>query len=88
MAFHEEVLSRLTRLDEGMFESMESRVKEYERVLDRKNNLEQELGPLREKASLMMCLTYCKVDGSMNRSCMITPQSDWHSKKPRLSKPR
>ena len=51
MAFHEEVLSRLTRLDEGMFQSMESRVKEYERVLDRKNNLEQELGPLRAKAS-------------------------------------
>ena len=49
--FHEEVLSRMTRLDEGMFETMGSRVKEYEHVLDRKIALEEELGPLRAKVS-------------------------------------
>lgn len=53
--FHEEVLSRLARLDEGMFETMGSRVKEYEAVLDRKRVMEAEIGSLREKVRTLYC---------------------------------
>jgi hypothetical protein len=53
--FQEELLQRLGRLDESMHESMGSRVKEYESVLDRNRLLHGEIDSLRQKVSLTMC---------------------------------
>lgn len=51
---HEEVLNRMTRLDEGILEATGARAKEYERILHREESLEQELGSLRAKVSPFM----------------------------------
>nr|XP_031860151.1 uncharacterized protein CI109_004516 [Kwoniella shandongensis]KAA5527223.1 hypothetical protein CI109_004516 [Kwoniella shandongensis] len=47
--FQEEVLARMAKLDENMHESMGSRVKEYEAVLDRNRVLQAEADELRDK---------------------------------------
>jgi hypothetical protein len=49
--FQAEMLQRLSRLDESMHESMGSRVKEYESVLDRNRLLHGEMDLLRQKVS-------------------------------------
>lgn len=46
------MLQRLGRLDESMHESMGSRVKEYESVLDRNRLLHGEIDSLRQKVRL------------------------------------
>ncbi|EIW67389.1 hypothetical protein TREMEDRAFT_64642 [Tremella mesenterica DSM 1558] len=45
----DEVISRLSRLDEAMHETMSSRVKEYAQVLDRNKHLETDLDSLRKR---------------------------------------
>ncbi|WVO17744.1 hypothetical protein L204_105442 [Cryptococcus depauperatus] len=47
--FHEEALSRMGKLDDAMHESMESRVKEYENVLEQNRKLGGEVEGLRTK---------------------------------------
>lgn len=52
-AFHEEVLSRMSHLDNKMHEAMGPRVKEYENVLEQNRRLLGELEGLREKVGLI-----------------------------------
>ncbi|OCF57407.1 hypothetical protein L486_04865 [Kwoniella mangroviensis CBS 10435] len=49
LTFQEELMSRLSKLDENMYETMGSRVKEYESVLDRNRILQAEVDSLRER---------------------------------------
>ncbi|WWC93631.1 hypothetical protein V866_000466 [Kwoniella sp. B9012] len=49
LTFQEELMSRLSKLDENMYEAMGSRVKEYESVLDRNRILQAEVDFLRER---------------------------------------
>ncbi|WVW85743.1 hypothetical protein I302_107781 [Kwoniella bestiolae CBS 10118] len=49
LTFQEELMGRLSKLDENMYESMGSRVKEYEGVLDRNRILQGEVDSLRER---------------------------------------
>ncbi|WWD02430.1 hypothetical protein V865_000469 [Kwoniella europaea PYCC6329] len=49
LTFQEELMSRLGKLDENMYETMGSRVKEYESVLDRNRILQAEVESLRER---------------------------------------
>lgn len=51
--FHEEMLSRMSHLDDEMHETMGSRVKEYENVLEQNRRLLGELDSLREKVGLI-----------------------------------
>ncbi|WWC63180.1 uncharacterized protein I303_105780 [Kwoniella dejecticola CBS 10117] len=49
LSHQEELMARLNKLDENMYESMGSRVKEYESVLDRNRILQAEVDSLRER---------------------------------------
>ncbi|RXK40195.1 hypothetical protein M231_02469 [Tremella mesenterica] len=49
----DEVISRLSRLDEAMHETMSSRVKEYAQVLDRNKHLQTDLDSLRRRLDTM-----------------------------------
>ncbi|WVQ68217.1 uncharacterized protein L199_006424 [Kwoniella botswanensis] len=49
LTFQEELMSRLSKLDENMYETMGSRVKEYESVLDGNRILQAEVDSLRER---------------------------------------
>lgn len=51
-AFHEDVLRRMSHLDNKMHEAMGPRVKEYENVLEQNRRLLGELEGLREKVGL------------------------------------
>ncbi|WWC71672.1 uncharacterized protein I206_105630 [Kwoniella pini CBS 10737] len=49
LTHQEEIMARLNKLDENMYESMGSKVKEYETVLDRNRTLQSEVDSLRER---------------------------------------
>ncbi|WVQ74794.1 hypothetical protein IAR50_004400 [Cryptococcus sp. DSM 104548] len=52
--FHEEIMSRISRLDEDMHESMGSRVKEYGEALSENRRLTGEVDNLREKLGQLL----------------------------------